>query len=240
MKSFDQAARGYESFGFIQREMAQWLAEWLPARREGNAIEVAAGTGFFTEHLLPWQGSLLATDASAAMVARGCANLPQAQWSIANANHLPDLPADWIFSSSFLQWADDPVDLIRHWKCRIVPGGRVLAGLFAAPTLCELTELLPDSAPLKWRTSREWEGSVTAAGLRLIRSTTLHRTFTFPSARDLLRTLHGVGATPVRRCSGPALRKILKDYDARFTHPKGVRSTWTFHRFEAEKERILE
>src|SRR5690606_8031236 len=30
MKSFDRAASTYDRFAFIQRDLAQWLAEWLP------------------------------------------------------------------------------------------------------------------------------------------------------------------------------------------------------------------
>lgn len=233
MKSFDQAARRYDSFGFIQREMAQWLAEWLPRRRAGRAIEIAAGTGFFTRHVLPWPGEFWATDASAAMIAHGSAGQPQAQWSLAAADDLPDVSVKWIFSSSFLQWPNDPAGLLRHWKTRLAPGGRVLSGLFAAPTLTELTQILPQASPLQWRAPDEWEKILSAAGLTLIRTETSERSFVFPSALDLLRTLHGIGAAPVPRVSGAALREVIRTYDARFADRKGVHSTWTFFRFEA-------
>lgn len=233
MKSFDRAARSYESFGFIQRELAAWLAEWLPVQREGTAIEAGAGTGFFTKHLLPWNGRLLATDASAAMVARGAASEPGAEWLVAPANDLPDVPANWIFSSSFLQWAEEPNDLLRLWKSRLLPGGRILSGLFVAPTLGELASLLPGSTPLQWRTPETWEEMARGAGFTLARAEALERPFVFPSALQLLRTLHGIGATPVRRLPGTALRQAIGQYDAEFAHDGGVRSTWTFFRFEA-------
>lgn len=234
MTSFDQAAASYESFAFIQREMAEWLAEWLPPARTGTALEVGAGTGLFTHHLQPWNGHFLATDASPAMVAQGKARFPQVAWQTALAEALPPRAADWIFSASFLQWAEAPTRLLRHWKTRLTPEGHILAGLFAAPTLFELGEVLPETAPLQWRTPAEWDTLIQTAGLQIIRRESSQRTFTFPSLLQLLQTLHGIGAAPLRRTSPAALRRTIKEYDQRFSHPEGVRSTWTFHRFEAK------
>lgn len=233
MKSFEEAADRYDSFAFIQRKMAEWLADWLPPERKGTALEIAAGTGLFTRHLLPWSGELLATDASPGMVAQGTARFPRAQWSVAEARELPDVSVDWIFSSSFLQWADHPVTLLDHWKSRLGPKGRILAGFFVAPTLAELDRVLPGAAPLQWRSPEDWGEFISQAGLRLIRSEASERVFLFPSALELLRTLHGIGAAPARRSSAPVLRQALRDYDARFAEKNGVRSTWTFYKFEA-------
>lgn len=232
MKSFDQAAQRYESFGFIQREMAGWLAEWIPAKRHGIALEAGAGTGLFTRHLLPWQGKLIATDAAASMVSQGKGGLPEADWRLAAADRLPPVSANWIFSSSFLQWADDPEALLSHWKSRLAPGGAILAGLFAEPTLHELDQVLPGCAPLQWRSPEEWKSHLRAAGFKVTRSEAAERVFVFPTALELLRTLHGVGAAPVRRVSAANLRQAIKQYNHRFSHEKGVRSTWTFYRVE--------
>jgi malonyl-CoA O-methyltransferase len=233
MKSFDQAVHTYESHGFIQREMAAWLAEWLPARREGTAVEAGAGTGFFTQHLLPWNGRFIATDASPSMVALGSARWPQTDWRVAEAADLPSVSTNWILSSSFLQWARDPVSLLRDWKERLAPGGRILTGLFVAPTLPELDQVLPGSAPLQWRTPAQWKEIVIQADLHPLRTEEARRLFVFPSALELLRTLHRTGAAPVRRTSAASLRHAIREYDRRFSCPGGVCSTWTFYRVEA-------
>ena len=138
MKHFDEAARTYESYGFIQKEMADWLAEWCPASRSGKALEVAAGTGFFSRKLLPWSGHLIVSDAAPSMVEEGKRLTPGPDWVTAMADALPDEKFDWIFSSSFLQWADDASELLGHWRSRLTPGGRILAGLYINPTLNEL------------------------------------------------------------------------------------------------------
>jgi len=233
MRSFGRAAEHYESFAFVQRSMAAWLAQWVPEERAGTAIEAGAGTGLFTRCLLPWNGRLLATDSSPEMVARGRENLPDIEWLVTDAAALPDISAQWIFSSSFLQWASDPVSLFQHWREKLRPGGRILAGLFASPTLPELSAVLPGRSPLTWRAPEEWEEAIAAAGFDLVRSDWEARVFTFSSALDFVRTLHRVGAAPRARTPAGMLRAALRDYDRRFAAPGGVRSTWTFLRFEA-------
>jgi SAM-dependent methyltransferase len=233
IESFGGAVQTYESYGFIQRQMAAWLAEWLPPTPEGTAVEVAAGTGFFTHYLQNWESRLLATDASAAMVDSAKARLPGPRWQTARADALPDVSADWIFSSSFLQWSGDPAEMLRHWASRLRPGGKVLAGLYVAPTLPELNEILPRASPLQWRGPAEWDAAIAASGLRLLRAASSHRLFIFPSALQLMRTLHRTGTTPNRRTTPARLRSAIAEYDRRYSLGQGVRSTWTFHRFEA-------
>lgn len=234
MKSFDQAVQTYESFGFIQREMAAWLAEWLPSHRVGTAVEAGAGTGFFTRYLLPWKGRLVATDAAPAMTERGKSLWPGIDWQVALADRLPDVSPQWIFSSSFLQWAKEPERVLRHWKGRLDSGGRALAGFFVAPTLPELHQVLPGCAPLTWRTPAEWEEHLQRAGLKLLRSEAVERVFLFKSSLDLLRTLHRTGTVPSSQTPACRLRRALREYDSRFANEHGVRSTWTFYRLESE------
>lgn len=232
MESFNRAARHYDSYAFVQQDLAAWLAEWLPEDRRGRAIEVGAGTGIFTRKLLPWQGSLLATDASASMVAHGKSAVREALWEVADANRLPNLPADWIFSSSFLQWAEDPVETFAHWRSRLATQGRILAGFFISPTLPELREASGRPGPLDWRDSARWIAAIEKAGLSALRVETLERVYHFQSSLYLFRLLHRVGAAPIRQFTGGELRRIVRRYDEAFAEEEGVRSTWTFLRVE--------
>ncbi len=233
MESFDKAARQYEEFGHIQRDMAAWLAEWIPANRSGRALEIAAGTGFFTRHLVPWNGPFSATDASHAMLLAGHANHPGIPWRLCTADALPPEEMDWIFSSSFLQWADDPAALFAHWRSRLHRKGRILAGLFAEPTLSELRELAPKMTPLTWRTGSVWKQALDDAGFCCLRLEEETRAYHFPSGMDLLRALHRVGAAPRRQLVPVRLRELIREYDSRFAVENGVLSTWTFLRLEA-------
>ena len=53
---------------------------------------------------------------------------------------------DAVYSSNLLQWAENPLSVITHWKrCLHATGGHIHAVFFTRfQTLCELRELLPD------------------------------------------------------------------------------------------------
>ena len=231
---FSRAAGTYALHARVQTAAAQWLSEWLPAERSGRAMEAGAGPGIFTRHLLPWSGRLMATDASAAMCERGRTEWPQIEWRPMLAQAPEPGPWGWIFTSSMLQWVDDPTDVFAAWRKVLVPGGRVVGVLFAGESLPELRTLMGGWSPVVWRTPVEWQAHLEYGGLRVLRTESLRRTFTYATATEFLRSLHGVGATPARRLSVGALRRLLSDYQRLYGGPDGVKATWTFYRFEAE------
>lgn len=233
--SFDRAARSYRANAHVQEAMADWLAEWLPAAREGRALEIGAGPGVFTERLLPWRGSLVATDISPAMCAMGRVALPHVHWLTMAAEAPEDGPWDWIFCSSMLQWTPQPEDVLAAWRERLAVGGRVLAGMFVMGSLPELGELLDQPLPLAWRTADEWRECLTRGGLRVVRDAVDRRVFWHTSAIALLRSLHETGTAPERRVSPVRLRRLLKEYESRHGCSLGVHATWSFYRFEAAR-----
>lgn len=233
--TFDRAAARYRDHAQVQREMAAWLAEWLPEIRRGRALEIGAGSGLFTERLVPWHGAVVATDLSPAMCAAGRENVPGVTWAVMPAEAPEGRGWEWIFSSSMLQWAGNPAAMLAGWRDRLAPGGRILAGLYVAETLPEVRAVTGRDGPVCWRTSDAWRGAIGAAGLSLRRDDVDRRVFHHASALALWRSLHAVGGAPTARTSPGRLRDWVREYDRRFRTPAGVPATWTFYRFEAER-----
>jgi malonyl-CoA O-methyltransferase len=231
--SFGRAAPNYREHARVQVALADWLADWLPAKRDGRALEIGAGPGVFTRKLLPWSGALTATDISPAMCAAGRMDLPQVDWRVMSAEAPAPGTWDWVFCSSMLQWVVDPEKVFAGWRERLVPGGRLLAGLFVEGSLPEWRAVANEDSPLAWRPPEEWCACLGRAGLRVVRSEVQPRVFEFPSARAFLRSVHGVGGAPQRRLPLGRLRQRLRDYEARFHAPAGVPATWMFCRIEA-------
>jgi SAM-dependent methyltransferase len=231
--SFERMAPNYLAHAGVQEELAGWLAEWLPRQRTGRALEIGAGPGVFTRRLLPWRGTLLATDGSRAMCAAGRAAWPEATWRTMAAERPLAGPWDWIFSSSMLQWAEDPAAMLAAWRKRLAPRGRILAGFFVAGSLAEWSALAGE-APLRWRTQDDWRTLLKESGLGLLRDGTEIRTVYHPSAAALLRSLHGTGAAPLRRLSPARLRTLLREYEEGHRTREGVPARWCFFRFEAD------
>lgn len=235
---FDRAAATYDAYAGIQREMADWLAEWIPEDRRGDAIEIGAGTGLFTAHLLPWRGRLQATDLSPNMVAAGRKHYPDAAWSVRDAEASGasgEEPLDWIFSCSFLQWSEEPERLLRAWRKQLAPRGRVLAGFFVEGAVPELHRILGPRAPLRYRTADEWRNLFQRAGYRVLNTGTRAESRRYPSALDLFRHLHRIGATGRPALSFSQIRTLLDTCDETCRHPEGgVRANWKYCRILAE------
>jgi SAM-dependent methyltransferase len=164
----------------------------------------------------------------------GRASVPEANWIAMEAERPAAGPWDWIFSSSMLQWASNPAGVFSAWRDCLAPGGRVLAGVFAAGSLAEWYAMAGDTSPVAWRAPKEWRENLANAGFRLLRDQYESRVFRYPSALSLLRSLHDVGGAPHRRFAAGRLRRHLRDYDARFGGPGGVTASWSFYRFEAD------
>ena len=229
-ESFGRAAESYENFAPVQTAMADWLAEWLPAQREGSALEIGAGTGLFTTRAQPWAGRYVASDASAGMVTQGRARVGEVEWRELAAEGVGPGPWTWILSSSVLQWSADPVATLRGWRDALAPGGRVLAGFYVAETLPELRELFVGSRePLTWRTPWAWREIFRRAGLRIVRDDVSRRGYDYASPRALLRSLHETGAAPHRLVPPIRLLRWLRERG-----DKPMAATWTFFRVEAE------
>ncbi len=233
---FDKAARTYDAFAQVQRAMADWLAEWIPAERTGSAIEIGAGTGLFTRHLRPWSESLRATDLSGKMVGTGMKKYPEIEWMVRDAGKIEPETYDWIFSCSFLQWSESPQTLLELWRRSLVPGGKVLAGFFIEGALVELNRILGDEAPVPRRDWNDWRRIFSRAGFRILSTEVRATHCTYASSLELFRHLHRIGATGKPRLNPSGMKKLLNTYTEACGIPGGgVKATWKYCRLLAER-----
>jgi len=226
--NFNQKAKCYDHHAVIQSEVADWLSKWLPTKKTGAALEVGAGTGHFTRYLHNWNGSLVATDSSQEMVEIGAQKIPHISWERQEAHDLQYNDLDWIFSSSTLQWMNDPLSVLKHWADCLKPGGRVLCSVFISGTLGELNQYLSEETiPLTWRDEHDWQLLFEKAGLNILTHQVMTKVVRYDSCLSLLRSLHGIGAVSKNpRLYAGALRKIIKAYDQ--NHRRGDYSMATY------------
>ncbi len=231
---FDEQATEYHERAFIQRDLSDWVAEWLEPQVSGlEGIEFGAGTGFFTERIVRTGISLRATDLSPRMVKVGSVKVPQAHWETADAwKPSSDWRTDRLFSTGLLQWCPSPREALARWRACLRRDGRVLCGLFAKETLPELENVLPDASPLVWRKAKAWETFYEKAGFRVVRAEASERKYCFKNACAVLRYLHRIGSAQTGRFAAGALCSAMRNYDTIYTKKGGVLSTWTFFRIE--------
>lgn len=234
--AFDRRAGRYDKHAGVQREAAAWLAEWLPAPLDGPALELGAGTGLFTAHLLPHTGRLTATDLAPRMVETGRLAYPGAAWSVADAGAPPrTAPWAWMFSCSLVQWLADPALAFRRWHQAMAPHGRLLAGWFIRGTLEDFFHHSPTASPFSWRDENEWLDLLRTAGWTIERAQTrvFHRRH--PTSLAMLRDIHNIGATVPGRFGPGRLREALRRHDRLHGDAQGIETNFVFLRIEASQ-----
>jgi len=230
---FDSRASHYDVHAVPQREFAGKVAEFVKPRAEESLLELGAGTGALTRQLCSVPGrKLTATDASPAMVAIGKSAAPTAEWRTLDAFHSAIPGSDVQVSSGLLQWAPNPVQVLRQWRAALRPGGRMVHAFACEPCLSEWRQVAPQS-PVIWRDERGWLEVFAAAGLSVRRNELWVERVEFPSAFHLARSLHGSGVTGRPRLGAGKLREAIRQYDCRFRSGQGVYSTWAWLAVEA-------
>lgn len=232
---FDQHAQNYERDAHIQRQVAHWCAEWVETDlRDFSAIEFGAGPGVFTRELVRRHSHrLIATDISLPMIQQGQQNLPQVEWCPADAWAPPPAQVDRIYSTSLLQWAQNPTAVFKSWRQLMSPGGRLLISVFVEGSMLELVESCPQLIPLAWLPEWNWITACEAGGFQVTRWGLLGKRLFFPTAAQALRSVHRIGACPSQLCSPSTLKAGLRAYETQFRQEQGVPISWRALRLEA-------
>jgi malonyl-CoA O-methyltransferase len=231
--SFSRAASGYRNYAHIQRSASEKLAAFIPINRNLRALEMGAGSGLFTQHLIPWEGQFLATDASPQMCKEGKKNIDSVEWKQMDLLRPSEENWDYIFSSSVLQWVDDPRAVFHAWSKVLAPKAKIICSIFVEGSLMEWLHVSSGVSPVIWRTQQAWEDSLYSAGFEHLRQESETISHFYPCALDWLKAMRGMGTTPFRLISPAKLRASLKLYDKLFTGDQGVCCTWVVYRFEA-------
>ncbi|MBT9750245.1 malonyl-ACP O-methyltransferase BioC [Desulfovibrio desulfuricans] len=230
-RRFSAASASYDAEAQAQRQIASHLwALAAPYILRGAAIlEIGAGTGLLTQHILSAQPSSLTVN--------DLYTSPQVQ---ALAQQQPDVlfcregdaetldfcgPFDAICSASTVQWFADIEDFL-HRCARYLPKGGLLAfSSFLPGNLYEVAELTgvgldyPDAAALQGYLEQDFELVAMEQG---------EITLDFASPHDVLLHLRHTGVTGIKSV-GWNKRKYLEfvdGYTSRYSMGLGVRLTY--------------
>ncbi len=236
---FDTRAPEYARHARPQAAMVAALTRTIPPGDGAAALELGAGTGLLTRELVRLGYRVTATDAATGMIAEGARLVPEARWERRDAWAPGVACCDLLFSANLLQWAPDADAAMRALAAAMRPGGVMRHVIFTEPTLAEFRALTGGTEPLTWRSAREWVRAAEAAGLAVTAVEFPLLRQDYPDALALVRSLHGTGAVSGKVRYGPgALRRILREYDARFREARGgVYATWAGVVLEARRAR---
>lgn len=124
-------AETYDAISDPQFSWGMEVLERLELRGDEAALDAGCGSGRVTEKLLERlpSGSMLAVDASAAMIEKARERLGErASYLVTDLAELTvEQPVDLVFSTATFHWLLDHEVLFAHLRAALKPGGRLVA-----------------------------------------------------------------------------------------------------------------
>ncbi len=202
VRRFSRSAGTYERVAGVQAWLAAALNERIPETAPASVLECGCGTGLLTRILAErWPAcAYAATDPSPGMlaVARELCEAGNVSFAEADADHAMG-PADWVVSSSALQWSEHLGRTLAHLWRQVNPGGGLAFSLMLEGTLGEIhverERLFPGAEPARRLPDYDRVCALRPVGADVVAEELLVRVVEYASPREMWLALHGAGVT---------------------------------------------
>ncbi len=215
--------------------MAERLASYLPEKPPGHILEIGCGTGVFTRHLLtlPFK-KLILNDISSEMIEilKSRLNIPM-DINIVTGNAETTLfgKVDLICANAVFQWFLNPKEALTNLRNSLNKNGTLIFSTFGPGTLVEFRQAASLKSPIALNTMGQWKTIIRKAGYVLNNIDIENRKIFSPNTMSLVKNLQQIGAAPIRMIKAGGLRKLIRNYDNRFSTDQGVYATWELYYF---------
>ena len=233
--SFSKHAKTYDRYAQLQKSMAERLASFLPAPLPDNVLEIGCGTGLFTRHLLTQPvKKLVLNDIAPGMleVLSNSLTLPlSAKISPGNAERIHFEDMDLVCANAVFQWFQNPQEVLVKLNQALTANGSLIFSTFGPKTLIEFRQAANLASPIDLYSKDSWTDMIRDSGFTIKFWDVEIRKIFFSSSLSLLKNLQQIGAAPIRMVKTGGLRKMMRDYDSRFSTTQGVYATWELYYF---------
>ena len=215
VRRFSRSASTYEGVAEVQAWLASALSERIPDSGPGTVLEVGCGTGLLTRLLAArWPGcAYMASDPAPGMLeaARRMCLAPNVRFMESDADCAHG-PADWVVSSSALQWSEDLGRTLGHLWRQVNPGGGLAFSLMLDGTLREIHDererFFPGAAAARRLPEFERVCGMRPINAVVVAEELLVRVLHYPRPREMWVALHGAGVTRGPFAPRPALTPV--------------------------------
>ncbi|MDR9468719.1 methyltransferase domain-containing protein [Marinospirillum sp.] len=232
-RSFDRGAARYRQLAQAQARMGTLLWQKCPQTAD-TVLDLGSGPGHWTARLAESysDASVLGLDLSPAMVRQARYSYPEIGFVQGNAYSLPlqNNSLDLVFSNLALQWCPDLRPLLTGIHRVLKPGGRALITSLLPGSLEEIHQAWSQagalSRVLNFQPEAAYQQAVTAAGFSHFHLEASPQVFYYPTSRDLLQSVTGIGASGgAGFLSKDQYRRIHQQLEQRRT-PQGLPLTY--------------
>ncbi|WP_354624446.1 malonyl-ACP O-methyltransferase BioC [Psychromonas sp. MME2] len=214
-ESFSKAAKYYDQFAMLQRDIGISLLSKIDSRAFTHILDLGCGTGYFSEKLYHNNANALITcfDLSPAMLDEVAAKgLPSVKLQQGDIDDLPFAVAqyDLIFSNLVLQWSEDLSNCLTQLKKILAVNGKLYFSTLLDGSLHELTQAWKQVDDLphtnRFITLAEIRKVVGAIGFTHVTIKTETRVLEYDNVMEVMRALKGIGANHVHGHQGTTIK----------------------------------
>ena len=238
--SFSRHAITYDRYAQLQKSMAERLASLLPVPLPDYIFEIGCGTGLFTRHLLTQPvKQLTLNDIAPGMlkILSGSLTLPlNTKISPGNAERIHFESMDLVCANAVFQWFKNPQEALVKINQALTANGSLIFSTFGPKTLIEFRHAANLLSPINLYNKDSWADMIRDSGFTMKFWDVEIRKIFFSSSLSLLKNLQQIGAAPIRMIKTGGLRKLIRDYDSRFSTSQGVYATWELYYFSLVRE----
>jgi malonyl-CoA O-methyltransferase len=233
--SFSRHAKTYDRYAQLQKSMAERLASLLPVPLPNYVLEIGCGTGLFTRHLLTKQIKQLVLNDIATDMLETLSNsiiLPlNTKISPGNAERIHFENMDLVCANAVFQWFKNPQEALVKFNQALTVNGSLIFSTFGPKTLIEFRNAANLLSPINLYSKDSWTDIIRDSGFIVKFWDVETKKIFFSSSLSLLKNLQQIGAAPIRMMKTGGLRKLIRDYDSRFSSSQGVYATWELYYF---------
>ncbi|TWX73758.1 malonyl-ACP O-methyltransferase BioC [Colwellia sp. C1TZA3] len=233
-RSFGSASASYDVSARLQRYCGKDLMPWLPNRNDITALDLGAGTGFFTELLSSRYRQVIGLDVSKKMLHFAKDNRHKSiHWLEADAYKIPlqDNSIDFVYSNLMIQWCD-PLDQVLNEIIRVLkPGGLFAFSTLVDGTLFELksawAHIDNDQHVIDFKKESEITALFDGADRKLLQAKQQDIVLDYENVLHLAHELKSLGANHLPKKQGKGLagkdkwQKMTENYQE-FLPPSGI------------------
>ena len=238
--SFSRHAKTYDRYAQLQKSMAERLASLLPVPLPDYIFEIGCGTGLFTRHLLTQPvKQLILNDIAPGMleILSDSLTLPlNTKISPGNAERIHFENMDLVCANAVFQWFKNPQEALVKINQALTANGSLIFSTFGPKTLIEFRHAANLLSPINLYNKDSWADMIRDSGFTMKFWDVEVRKIFFSSSLSLLKNLQQIGAAPIRMIKTGGLRKLIRDYDSRFSTSQGVYATWELYYFSLVRE----
>lgn len=235
-RAFDRAKDTYAKAATVQAEAARDCALRIPKGDYPRIIEIGAGSGLLTRHMVERcaHEQYTAVDISPLMLAQVDKQILSSPRLIAADGERLDLPqesCDLLASSSTMQWYHAPEASIPDNLRLLRPGGFFSLSIYVEGTYTEFaaaSEASGFGTMLPMRPADTYIDIVRKTSPAVLHSNVIPRTAHYPTVSALIRAHRATGATATpggKHPSKEAYKRFIEYLETHFRTPEGVRST---------------